>query len=558
METEILEKKISNIEELENRLAEAEQLIEAIKRGEVDAFAVMNDSKSEVFTIESGDYPYRILVENFNEGAITVTEDGLIVYSNKYFHELMHSPYEKVVGNAIQNYIADESKDSFQHLLVRAQSGNSNGEINLISDGLIIPVYISLTSLAPHLPAIGIIVTDLSDKKKNERSLLLKNEALIRMNTELREAKTFINNVLTSTNHGVISLHSIRKYNLIADFEIRYANKMALDLLLLNDTDPIGKSFLDHMPPAKSNGLFDRMKNVVENRKSESFEFHLANSERWSIVHFVPLEDGVTCTFVEITDQKKQAQALETKNIELELTNSELTSFSYIASHDLQEPLRKIQTFSSRIMEKEVDSLSDTGQDYFRRIINATKHMQNLIEALLSYSRTNLNDQVFVSTELNSVLEEVKNNHREILSECGAEINISSLPMLQIIPLQFNQLFSNIIMNAVKYRDKNRKLQLQISSELVSEGEAGTNVPVLKNKYWKIKIEDNGIGFEPQFANKIFGLFQRLHSREEYEGTGIGLAICKKIVQNHDGYIYAEGSPGTGATFYICIPHKNN
>ena len=166
----------SRIEELEIRLEEAEQLIEAIKAGEVDAFAVQHDDQPKIFTLQSGDFAYRILIENFSEGAVNLTEDGLIVYSNSYFHEMLGLTYEKVVANSIYSFIHPDSKDLFHALFTKSFGGQSKGEINLLAGTHTIPVYISLTSLYPNLPTVGMIVSDLTEKKQHEIQLAEKKQ----------------------------------------------------------------------------------------------------------------------------------------------------------------------------------------------------------------------------------------------------------------------------------------------------------------------------------------------------------------------------------------------
>lgn len=160
------QKLLEKIEKLESRLEEADQLIEAIKSGEVDAFAVNGDGEPEVYTLQSGDYAYRVLIEEFGEGAVNVTEDGLIVYANPYFLGLIRMPYDTVIGSYIFDFIESNSAQDFQVIFAKGITGKSKGEINLLVEGTLIPVYISLTSLQPRLPTVGIILTDLTQKKK--------------------------------------------------------------------------------------------------------------------------------------------------------------------------------------------------------------------------------------------------------------------------------------------------------------------------------------------------------------------------------------------------------
>ncbi len=249
----------------------------------------------------------------------------------------------------------------------------------------------------------------------------------------------------------------------------------------------------------------------------------------------------------------ERTRELEQKNISLENMNDELLSFNYVASHDLQEPLRKIQAFSNRIMDSD-ETFSQTTRDYFERITAAAYRMQKLLDALISYSRANNTEQDFTMTDLNVLLGEVKTDIGELIDEKKTVINSEELPSINGITHQLHQLFVNLIANSIKYSKPEVTPEINIRCQKVDVGDIKKTVYLHDKSYWKITFEDNGIGFESQYEDKIFELFQRLHGRNEFEGTGIGLAICKKIVQNHNGYIAAEGRPGRGATFFIYFP----
>lgn len=245
---------------------------------------------------------------------------------------------------------------------------------------------------------------------------------------------------------------------------------------------------------------------------------------------------------------------LETKNMELERQNAELASFNHVASHDLQEPLRKIQTFISRIFDNELETISDTGKDYFMRIQKSANRMQMLIDDLLTFSRTNKADQVFETVDLNILLENAKQELAPTIEEKQATIRSNHLPTLEVIPFQFYQLLINLIGNSLKYSKPDVKPVIQITVEIIDRKLLHDIRANPQKSYYKISFIDNGVGFEQKYADNIFVLFQRLHGRSEYSGTGIGLAICKKIVENHQGFITAEGRPGIGASFHIFLP----
>ncbi|QSW87964.1 PAS domain S-box protein [Flavobacterium endoglycinae] len=263
----------------------------------------------------------------------------------------------------------------------------------------------------------------------------------------------------------------------------------------------------------------------------------------------------------DLTEKKKaddkiklNALELEQKNIELEQMNKELQSFAYISSHDLQEPLRKIQTFASQIIDKEFQNLSDSGKDKFQRMQNAAQRMQTLINDLLSYSRTNIQERKFEKTKLSKIINEVKEDLKEELEQKNALIESNDIEEINIIPFQFRQLLYNLVSNSLKFSKPDVQPVIKIRSE-IAKGFTLENKDLLpETTYYHIIVSDNGIGFESQYSKKIFDVFQRLHGRDRYNGTGIGLAIVKKIVENHNGIITAEGEINKGASFDIYIP----
>jgi len=251
-----------------------------------------------------------------------------------------------------------------------------------------------------------------------------------------------------------------------------------------------------------------------------------------------------------------QAQLLEQEtrySQELARSNAELQQFASIASHDLQEPLRKIQAFGNRLQEKYGEALSEQGSDYIQRMQNAAQRMQILIDDLLIFSRITTKAQPFVAVDLAKVAKEVISDLEVLIQQTGARVEVSELPTINANPLQMRQLLQNLIGNALKFRQKNEPPRVKIYSQIHGDREQLTDNS-LDTHLCQITVEDNGIGFDQKYCDRIFQVFQRLHGRSEYEGTGIGLAICRKIVERHGGSITAESKPSQGAKFIVTLP----
>ena len=264
---------------------------------------------------------------------------------------------------------------------------------------------------------------------------------------------------------------------------------------------------------------------------------------------------GAVVMFKDITERKRTHDALARKAAELARSNAELEQFAYVASHDLQEPLRKIQAFGDRLKAK-LDQLGvQEGRDFLERMQSAAARMQRLINDLLTFSRViSKSHQPFVPVNLTQVTREVLSDLEVRIEQTKAHIDVGDLPTVQADPMQMRQLLQNLIGNALKFQPPNGKPQVQIQAQRVRKAFNGEAAGGSEQELCEITIKDNGIGFDEKYSEKIFAMFQRLHGRNEYEGTGVGLAVCRRIADRHGGTISAKGRPGEGATFTVTLP----
>lgn len=365
----------------------------------------------------------------------------------------------------------------------------------------------------------------------------------------------FLETVLNTSQNGIASYQAVRKNGQIVDFKIKFINKAAEQLLDLNPRDLIGKNVKSIDGFVRELDLFDKYVEVVETGNASVFEiaYQKNNTERWFLVSLVKLEDGLTTSFQEITQLKNYEKELKNNITQLERSNNELEQYAYVASHDLQEPLRKIRSFGSYLEESQAQNLDEKGRQYLDKIVKSAERMSVLIKDILSFSSMKRDDG-FVETDLNKVLESVLADFDLSITQRGAVVEKDPLPTIEAIPLQMNQLFYNLIGNSLKFAKEDQKLVIKIQSNPVTEAQK-MNLNLKKEMvYYEIIFSDNGIGFSEEYAEQIFGLFKRLNDKQYYPGSGIGLALCKKVVENHHGLIYAKGEEMKGASFFIYLP----
>ncbi len=264
---------------------------------------------------------------------------------------------------------------------------------------------------------------------------------------------------------------------------------------------------------------------------------------------------GVFAAARDVTDRKRVEEKLKIYSDKLERSNRELQDFAQVASHDLQEPLRKILAFGDRLKSKAGESLDEQSLDYLQRMCNAAARMQTLITDLMAFSRVEIKGQAFVPTELCVIAREVSADLETRIEEAGGRVEIEELPIIDADPMQMRQLLQNLIGNSLKYHRAGVPPVVRIySQKLDARSPDSMDEIALARQPCQILVTDNGIGFDEKYLDRIFNVFQRLHNKGEYEGTGVGLAICRKIVDRHGGTITARSIPGQGTTFVVTLP----
>lgn len=520
----------------------------------------------------------------FEEGKIV---DFLITYSNAEVPRIFELEIDDILGKTCKEVYPNVFQDGvFEKFVYCIKTGESIPyDIEYQIDGSSVWVNSIASKVENSVTVISKVITP---EKNAEFHLKKLNEQLTAKN------KAFEERILQEFSDSFSSFKTGQDF--FDSLVIELSQKTEMDYVLLGEVvhDDDGKSIkcfsvaekgklannikykIDNGPCQKIlkgtpymqthaiQELFPESKFLVDLDAEGYLGYPLFNQNKKcigliSVLHHSKIENlSYVNSFVHIASKRIELELqrqineniLEEKNRELKYNNRELQSFNYIASHDLQEPLRKIQLFTGRILEQDEKNLSDLSVKYFNTVRNAAGRMQNLIQALLTYSTSDAKGMDFKSTNLNSIIEEIKIDLEEKILSSNATIISDNLPKLSVIPLQFHQLLQNLIANGIKYQKPDLNPIITITAEKVVDEQDSTR------QLWKICVSDNGIGFDQQYESKIFELFQRLHGKNEYEGTGIGLAICKKIVQNHKGYIKVNSEVGKGSNFCIFVPIK--
>jgi len=310
----------------------------------------------------------------------------------------------------------------------------------------------------------------------------------------------------------------------------------------LKKDDMIGKTVSESLPGTESFWI-ERYGNVALTGESVHFEnYSSALKRHYEVFAYRPAPKQFAVLFFDITDRKQAEEALRKTAAELARSNEELEQFAYVASHDLQEPLRAVGGYLGLIETRLQDVLDEKARQHLDGAIQGAARMQRLISDLLAISRVGTQGKPFAKVDFNDILDQAIQNVDTGMREVGATLNRDPLPTLSVDAGQMAQLFQNLLGNAVKFRGE-QPPEIRVGAQRLNDG-------------WRFSVRDNGLGIEPQYFQRIFLIFQRLHTRKQYPGTGIGLAICKKIVERHGGNIWVESQPGQGSTFYFTVPDE--
>ena len=374
----------------------------------------------------------------------------------------------------------------------------------------------------------------------------------------LQTSRDLLSSVLSTSLDGIFVFTTERDDSgAVEDFTCALVNPQAEKFVGRSAEELVGNRLLTSMPMHRDNGLFEAYQRVVETGEPFETEIQIESDvlNGWFQVVAVQIEDGCAVTMRDVTERKEAVQAMAAANEKLEQRNRALRDFAYIASHDLQEPLRKISAFSNLVVEDYGDDLDETGRHYLARMEDAAQRMSQLISDLLVYSRVTTRARPFEPVDLNEIVDNVTTDLAMQISDVDGTVDVDDLPRLAADPTQMRQLLQNLISNGLKFHRDNVPPVVSVQGEVVPRDETREMSPDAEaDALCRLIVEDNGIGFDPKYADRIFSPFKRLHGRSEYTGTGMGLAICNRIVERHHGDISVRSAPDEGTTFTILLP----
>jgi len=517
------------IAELEARLAEAEETLQAIRTGEVDALVVSGPDGDQIFALEGADHAYRLLVEEMQEGTVTLDREGLILYANSQFAAMMKTPVESIVGSNIQRFLAPDRSPMFSRMLASDKMERQRSELMLrASDGTPIPVHVSLNWLnTGGIQTICVVISDLTEQRHYEA--MVEEGDLSRL-------------ILEQAAEAIVVIDA-RGMILRAS---EAAQKLAGRNILLQPFDAAFQLW-------DRDTRMDTARLLSAARAAEgfkSFEVNLFHSEKphsTLLLSMGPLWTdkrellGCAITLTDITERKRSEEALARQAHELERSNGDLRQFAYAVSHDLREPIRIVTIYSQLFEKKYKGRLDEQADGFIQHTVEAAQRLEALLDDLLAYTQIAEGPQsVDIPVDANTCLAKILKMFDAAIVEHGAIVTSDPLPMLRVNEVHIQQLLQNLIGNSLKYR---------------SEAPPRIHISAEKDRgMWKIGVADNGIGIDGQYHQQVFGLFKRLHGSGKYTGSGIGLAICHKIVERYGGRMWIESETGKGSNFFFTLP----
>ncbi len=499
------------------------------------------------------------LFDNAHDLIQLVHLDGTIIYVNQSWSTTLQYADAEIQGKSIYSFIHPDDHDRFiayRTNIINSNSTNDELVFHLLSkqgkkiavEGIVSAKFIDGTPLYTR----GIF-RDITLKLQNEAQLKIINE-------QLRERELNLQQLLINAPDAVIVIDK--------ESIIHFWNPKAVEIFgwaveeVLNQ--PLSATIIPvQYREAHAIGMKRYLSTGeahVLNKTIEITALHKNGTEFYvslTISGTVQKGEQAFIAFLrDITEAKNNQIELERKTKELERSNDNLEEFAHAASHDLKEPIRKVLTFADRLKMSLQSRLNEEETYLFERMEHATRRMTLLVDDLLEYSHVSDTPPAPEDVDLREKLENVLLDLDLYIAEKNASIKIGDLPVTKGFPRQLQQLFQNLISNALKYSMPDVPPHIDISSHLVSGRDTGVELPAEENdkSFYLISVRDNGIGFEQHHAERIFKIFQRLHGNYEYKGTGVGLSIARKVVENHDGYIWAESKPGEGSTFNILLP----
>lgn len=375
----------------------------------------------------------------------------------------------------------------------------------------------------------------------------------LKLSRKERWLQGFLSSVLDTSRAGIVSFKAVRDKGRIVQFTVAYMNEAAGPILFGNDPTTTYAARMHEF--IVQTQLFPLLQEVAETGANQQLEIPYQRGAEtcWLQLLLARRDDGATLSIHDISAIKKYQEDLQQTITQLERSNAELEQYAYAASHDLQEPLRKITTFGHLLNDTQQDRLDEKGQRHLEKILAAASRMTSLIRDLLAFSSLKRKEG-FEMVSLDEVLHNVQQDLELAITQKQVKVYAEPMPVVEAIPLQMHQLLYNLFNNAIKFASPHRNPEIRVSCTRLPGEERSRLGLATDRPYLQLVVADNGIGFDPSHAQQIFGLFKRLNNRELYSGSGIGLALCKRVMENHHGQIWAESKEGQGARFTLLIP----